>query len=464
MAAIAVSLILALGACSLGTSTSSNNTSPGVAGFAKGVITAKGSVFVNGVEYDDSTAAISVDDSGNHTDADLKVGMVVEVQGTIDSASGKGTATTILYSAELEGTIDTGSINTTAGTFTVFGQTVITDANTVFEGVADITGLASGDRVEVSGIADPIAHTISATRVEKKTVVEDYRIKGTVSNLAAGSFDLTTEHSSTPIIVNFTGTLASGITNGSEVVVRFATFSNPISTTAAQVRLLRKMEAENGERVEASGIISNFAAGASSVTFTVHGMNVQADNALVAGLSLANGVKVEVKGTMNAGVLVAQKVSAERESRIGVRGTAGASPIDTVNNTLTLDGIVFSVTSTTIFRDESAAHIDRFSLADIAVGDPLQVNAYIDGSGNAIASRIERAENPITSAVIQAPVSATATNQLTMLGLTVDISGVTFTPDQATFLTGITLNSTIVRVTGSVTGTTFVATQASIAR
>jgi len=303
---------------------------------------------------------------------------------------------------------------------------------------------------------------IHATRVEKKTAVGDYRIKGVVSNLTATSFDLTTEHAAAAITVNFTGTLAAGIANGSRVLVKFTSYASPISTTAAQVRLLEQLEASNGDRVEASGIISNFTVGVNAAAFTVNGISVQADNALIAGLSVTDGVKVEVKGTINAGVLVVSKIEAERESNIEARGTVGASAVDTTNGTLLLDGVLFNVTSSTIFRDESAAHVEHFGLADISSGDPLQIDAFMDGTGKLVASKVERAEGTIQN-VLQGPVSAKATDQLTMLGLTVDISGVTFSPDQAAFLASITLDSTVLRIRGSVSGSSFTATQVSLA-
>jgi hypothetical protein len=53
--------------------------------------------------------------------------MVVEVKGTIDSATGKGTATEVQYDANLEGPIDTGSIDAATQSFTVFGQAITTN-------------------------------------------------------------------------------------------------------------------------------------------------------------------------------------------------------------------------------------------------------------------------------------------------------------------------------------------------
>ena len=79
--AAAAALAVLVMACSLG-------GAPGAPALSKGVIKAKGSVYVNGVEYGDNAASISIGDTANHADSDLKVGMVVDVEGTI-SGSGR---------------------------------------------------------------------------------------------------------------------------------------------------------------------------------------------------------------------------------------------------------------------------------------------------------------------------------------------------------------------------------------
>ena len=152
----------------------SNGTS--VAGYSKGVITAKGSIFVNGIEFDTRSASIDVNGSSG-TDADLKVGMEVEVKGSIDDGTGKGAASTIRFSDDLEGPIS--AIN--GGTITVFGQTITVDASTHFE--SPLTGIGSlkiGDVIEVSGLPNP-AGGILASYIEKKTGLSEYDIKGIVS-------------------------------------------------------------------------------------------------------------------------------------------------------------------------------------------------------------------------------------------------------------------------------------------
>ncbi|MFN0041469.1 MAG: hypothetical protein ACKVP2_18310, partial [Burkholderiales bacterium] len=65
----------------------------GGTGVSMGVMT-KGSVIVNGVHYEDTTASISIDDTPK-TAANLQNGMVVSVRGTIDGSGRNGTAQTV---------------------------------------------------------------------------------------------------------------------------------------------------------------------------------------------------------------------------------------------------------------------------------------------------------------------------------------------------------------------------------
>jgi hypothetical protein len=452
---------LVLAGCQIGA------PAPGVPGFAKGVITAKGSIWVNGIEYDTTSASITVNDTGSHPDSDLKVGMVVSVKGSIDAASGKGTAAEVQFAANLEGPIDAASINVAASSFTVFGQLVVADGTTVYEGVAGFSGLTVGDRVEVSGTADSVSHSIKAARIEKKVSSDDYELKGVVSNVTASSLTLTPEHAAAGITVNFTGTLASGIVNGSFVEVKFPSFASPLTVTADHIKLLEKLQASDKERVEASGVVSSFASGAGASTFTVDGIDVSADNALLSGVS--DGVKVEVKGTMQGSVLVAESVKVERESNIGLLGDVTA--VDVVGKTLTVNGVKLAVDSKTIFRDEgTATPVASFGLSDVLVGDHVGAAGYTDASASpalGVATRVMRLPAlPMT--VLAGPVSAKATGSLTILGVAVNTTGAAFkdaneaTVTESAFLAAITLDTTLVGAIGTSSGATFTATKAQI--
>ena len=270
---------------------------PGVSGFSKGVITAKGSIFVNGVEFDLSGTSITINGAPG-TEADLRVGMQVQVKGKIDDGSSTGSAAEVEYDNSLKGRID----GMTASSFTVLGQTVITDSNTVFESLPlGIGSLAVNDKVEVAGIADATGQ-ILATRIEK-TGSSTFEISGGVSSLSPTSFVLTPPNSSHPLAVTYTGSLDAGILPGTTVEVKFSSFTDPnISTTAADVEAKTELEPADGDRAEVQGFVTGLAAPA----FFVEGILVNAGSLSLAGVS--NGTKVEAEGTFTSGVLFAEKI------------------------------------------------------------------------------------------------------------------------------------------------------------
>ncbi|HEB98347.1 MAG TPA: hypothetical protein ENJ05_02450, partial [Thiotrichales bacterium] len=93
MTALTAAIALGLTACGGGSSTTSSLD--GSTASVTGVITGFGSIFVNGVEYETNGANITIDGQPG-TEDDLRVGMVVTLEG---SASGNsGTAVSISFS------------------------------------------------------------------------------------------------------------------------------------------------------------------------------------------------------------------------------------------------------------------------------------------------------------------------------------------------------------------------------
>ncbi|HEY9050777.1 MAG TPA: DUF5666 domain-containing protein, partial [Gammaproteobacteria bacterium] len=151
---------------------------------ATGSVTGFGSVFVNGVEFETSSATFEVENNVNATQADLRIGMVVQVEGTINTDDITGTATRIYYGDELEGPITDLTLNSdgTAKTFKVLGVSVVAKKSvTVFEDVTFDT-LVDGQVIEISGFYDD-SGTIQATFIERKTTPSGIsEIKGVVTD------------------------------------------------------------------------------------------------------------------------------------------------------------------------------------------------------------------------------------------------------------------------------------------
>ncbi len=463
--AIAIMAAAALFVAS-GCSSSSGNLA--VPTFAKGVVSAKGSIFVNGIEYDTGATKITVNDSAGN-DSDLKVGMVVEVKGSADSTTGKGTATEVLYSADVDGPVS--SINLTAKTFVIFGRTIATDATTVWDGLADITSLNNGDRVEVSGSVDLASKILKADRVQKKPVTaEDYETKGIVSVLSPSSFVLTLADGSGSYTVNFTGSLATGIANGSTVEIKFQPgnlVGSTISVAAAKIKSETHLNPEDRSQGEVSGVVSSYVAG-SPASFVVDDVQVSADPTLLPG-GFANGIHAEVKGVMSSGVLVASSVKTEQEPNAELMGSVYA--VSTALGSLTVNGVAISVDANTRFRDEKGSSpVEHFGLASVQIGDTVELSGYYSASAlpNFLARRVER-QSPSATAMLRGAVSAANATSLTILGQAVDISTATFkdsggaaVANGTAFAALITLGTTPVVVKGSFSGSAFTASSAEI--
>ncbi|MEZ5657669.1 MAG: DUF5666 domain-containing protein [Burkholderiaceae bacterium] len=114
---------------------------------AVGPISGFGSIIVNGVHYDESSASL-VDDSGRSVARDaLRLGMMVRIDGTANASTGTGTAASIQVFSELKGLVD--SVGTDS--VMVAGRTVRLLSNTVRDGFATLN---AGQFVEVYGYFD----------------------------------------------------------------------------------------------------------------------------------------------------------------------------------------------------------------------------------------------------------------------------------------------------------------------
>ncbi len=278
-----------------------------VSGVSRGVITQMGSVFVNGVEFSTTNATITMEDpTETHG---LKVGMVVTVTGSFDDGT-HGTASKVEYADNLRGPVST--VDTRNHTMTVLDQNITYDpVKTVFNNFSGTgaNGVAPGQMVEVSGF-NAANGTVQATYIERRlpnwTPSTTVELKGAITSMPT-----TTTFTINSLTIDHTGiTLPDGTTVGSFVKVE-GTIPALTGTTLHATMIGSHTEgpqASEGERVEISGLVSNL----SGTTFTVNGTTVNAGTLSLAGV--ANGVKVEVEGTLKNGVLMASKITVETEA------------------------------------------------------------------------------------------------------------------------------------------------------
>ncbi|MBK6451879.1 MAG: hypothetical protein IPF84_04720 [Proteobacteria bacterium] len=359
---------------------------------ATGSITGFGSVHVNGVHYVTTGATITLDDNPG-SESDLRVGQVVRIEGRLDQDGLNGTATRVIFDDEVEGPVQ--SIDLASSRMVVLGRTVQVGTQTSFDdsiSPRSLEGVAVGDRMEVSG---QVATTgvIEATRIERKTVQSSVEVKGTIGSLDTNARSFALDQ----LTVSYAGAQLNGFASGQPAngdrVEAFGTVD------VNGVLVATRIEKESGgaagnadEQADYEGLITSFV---SATDFSVAGQHVTttASTAYEGGTAsnLALDVPVEVEGRFNAsGVIVATKVQFHRRS-----DTEFSGRVDSVNaagNSLVVFGVTIRVNSLTRFEDHSGADVQQFSLASIAVGDYVEVDAYNDGSG-LLATKLERDDN-----------------------------------------------------------------------
>lgn len=442
LAAIVLAAIIAVISCSGGNGNGSG-TSSGTSGVSQGVVTAKGSVVVNGIEYSTTNATITIDDSAG-VENDLKVGMTVKVQGSSNDSTGQGIATKVEARDALEGTID--FINSASQTITVMGQAVQIEDNVtrlndddsvkIFSSAA----FAVGDVVEVNGYADDNGG-LHATRVAKKTSGE-FEAKGFVGSLAPSSFNLSRNSGGIAFItVNYsTGQLPAGAANGSLVQVKTTAAPVASEVTASLIKLEDKLGA-TGEKAEVEGIVTS----GTPADFVINGQQILTSASTVyeggSSSDIATGVKLEAEGTLNSsGAIVAGRIS----FRSNIRIEANASAVTATG--LSVLGKLVAINPLT-----------RFDGAQPVNDDHIEVRAIIDRNGNLIATRI-KILGTSTKAFLQGPVTAqnSAAGTLTILGYTLVADGssewrVSSTPgelpvNKAAFYAQLKTNISVVKV------------------
>ncbi len=151
---------------------------PGLSKTSVGTITSTGDFTVNGVQYDVSQAAITVDGVEASVDM-LSKGQVVVINGPVDEG-GAGIAENISFMTNVLGPI--GLIDEEFSFTQVLGQLISVDQNTVFEGVSSLFELGVNDIIQVSGYVSS-NNQIVASHIKKLQNQDEFVVTGLVSEL-----------------------------------------------------------------------------------------------------------------------------------------------------------------------------------------------------------------------------------------------------------------------------------------
>ncbi len=372
LVALLALLALQFAGCGGGVGTGGTGT------YAAGPITGFGSIIVNDVHFDESTAAVVDDDDGVRQRSELKLGMTVEIDGdTLRSDSGAtaftatATASRVRFGSEIVGPVQ--SVNATTGVFTVLGQTVRIAVETVFDErlVGGIAALSVGQVLEVYALYDADRGAYNATRIEPRSGgATQWRLRGPVGALdrAAGTLRI----GSGTFAFGAAGGVPADLAPGKLVRLRLTTTLDATGRFSVADFGVALRPPQDRDEARLRGLVTQFS---SSVSFQVNGLPVDASAAAFpngsAGLRL--GARVEAKGSARSGVLVAGEVKVETDDEVRDRGFEFKGNIDSVDAAAR----TFTLRGQTVVTTRADLRLEGGTLADITVGRRVEVRAQL---------------------------------------------------------------------------------------
>jgi len=383
-ARVGAALVAAAFVASCGGGVDSGGTGAPSTAFASGAISGFGSVIVADVHFDDRTAAVADADGNARSRDDLRLGMTVDARGSAIFKDADGndasTATSIVVRSEMIGPV--GASDPVARTLTVLGQTIDIAATTVFDDAlaGGQAALAIGDVVEVYASIDAATGHYLATRVERKSGVAAFVLRGIVGGLdaTARAFSIGATR------ISYAGVAAPPtLANGSFVRVALALAPGAGGVWSAIAIGDRTPALDDRDEAKVEGLVSALT---STTQFSVDGTPVDARAAQfpdgTAGLAV--GRRVEVEGAARSGVLVATRVRLPSDSQGGgdfdVRGAIAS--LDIVAKTFVVRNVVVSFSGAVDFRNGTAL--------DLAPGIEVEARGMLTADGTRLqATRID---------------------------------------------------------------------------
>jgi len=419
-------ILLSLLACGGGGTPASGGT--GGTGIVSTGVMAKGSVIVNGVRFEDTTANIAIDDTPK-TAADLRDGMVVQVLGTLSDDGVNGTAQRVEAQIEVRGAVTSVNAGANPQSLVVLGQTVFVDDLTVYSNLANFGGIALSQLIEVHGLRDTLGR-IRATRIEANTAQMGDNTVDEIRGVVSGGAGINpTAFNLGALVVNASGAAiapaGASYQNGSVVEVHC---SRPCVVAGVfQASLIEVEDAEDatlrpgaGQRFEAEGLVAGFTGHPGNFFVAGTPVATTAATRFEGGIAtdLANDIKVEAEGSWNGSALVATKIEFKR-------------------SVVRLQGIVDNVVGQTFdLQIANNTFMVKIELDSLTEGTPppagpncVQVRGQRKIGAPTItvtAGRIEASCGNGDRHFIQAPVEAEVPETtLTLLGFLLDVSAPT---------------------------------------
>lgn len=395
MARVVSILVRSMGlAAGVGLLSSCGGGGGGVGGIADGGIRGTGSsvgpvsgfasVFVNGIRF--RTDGEVTSDDGITREGQLEKGMILRVDGEWRT-DGQGEADRLAYDDTFRGEVAGFSgISTVDGTgsFTILGQTIFIDRQTVLR-LGAATTLNNGDVVRVSawprGDGSYRASFIGVLSGSNDTDVE---FEGLIDSLTNDSSEKTFVVNGQE--VDFSGATFEGIDESdlerllnTGIPVEVEGFVNSLSgvVEAREVGLgeSRRYQRGNLDDIEFAGPVSGTI---TNRRFVINGLEVVIDDDTefddgFRETDLTAGLLIQVEGDFQAdGTVLAEEIEL-REANAKVEGAITNGSIDPSAQTFEVGGVLVQVTATSILFADDDDSQNRLDFEDLVSGQSVEV-------------------------------------------------------------------------------------------
>lgn len=321
-AGLAALLLAVLGGCGGGVGSEGTGS---YSSYSSGPITGYGSIIVNGVHYDETTASSIVDDDGVALSADqLALGMVVQIQaGAVSTdSSGRQSASTssVRASRGLLGPVS--AVDTVLQRLTVLDQTVQVQDDTVFSdelanrlsSVAQRLAAAGSTPLvlEIYGSYDSANSRWLATRVALAGAdkAASYSLRGTVTAISAdgSSFEMCGQTYSMDSLSD-----TSAVRVGAVLTVALATSTDDDNRWVARGQRNENRHEGQGEHIQLQGLLEQRL---SATQLRVDGVVVDIGSSTTVQGTLALGARLQISGTLLNGRLQADTITVQAATSV----------------------------------------------------------------------------------------------------------------------------------------------------
>ena len=393
LAHLALLASIALTGCGGGGVDVAGVDSGGTGSFAVGTIAGFGSVIVNDIRYDDSGAIVQDAYGMPRAATDLRLGMLVEIEGSVlaDAPAGslhsrEGTASEIRIGAQIIGPLQ--SVDAAASQVVVLGQVLDLTTATVYGdelagGMPTLASLPAGSVLEVHGFPSAANEDrYTATRVDLRVAADEYRLIGIVRNLdTVGRRFIIGGAQIDYAAIGTDEAQAAGVTEGGLARVRLGTVPREDGTWPMLQAQPAAPQLPDREDVDIEGPVTRFTA---VTDFDVNGVPVDASGASIDQGSgqILLGARVTVVGSLSGGVLVAEVVRLDDDEtpaagpggkRISLRGPVAALSAD--SQQMRVRGVRVNIGSATF---------EGGSLADLRNGITVEVDGRLAVDGSSV--------------------------------------------------------------------------------